>query len=1598
MKAQSPRKLLLALAVGAISALSACGEERPVINRVQPNYFDKSFFVGQDYLNPADDPEFYSQATLVDVGYGASQDGLFTSTYAQPLTRVRWVIQEDMLIARLAYEHIDSSDGKGAGKATNDGIVVAAYNIKGHFDVQRSYNAATGEESNVVEENSVDRPWHDRQYIRVDWSKNLSTDNYSFDTLSQLGVYGGIKYEPLAYYVNDPTHADAPQYSPDEGYLDVTNKAFATPGLVDLSHLGWGMDTFPACWLDPDFLGGSGPAAQCNPVELTIRQAFRRVEKNDYEPANWDGYRFQAYGAFTTERKGYARNYGMTDTQWYRFINRYNIWERSHSYADKAAMTGEVACFTPTTTPVGKDPNRDENKDGTADECAQVGSGSQCDTFNQKCSLPYRDREVKPVVWYYGQGSHPEFFEPTRDAAHEWDVALRSSVLTARYSECLRTGGSLSACAAAFPIYTGQQDDNQDAIDLSREVDDCRDGRAFAGRDCNQVADELAAKRGYAPGVVALAKLPEALVLCHSPVEANDHQLCGTPRLPADVSAAACYEASKTGNQEVLAVCNTAKIVRRGDIRYHVVNSIDIPQTPSPWGIMVDANDPLTGETIAASINVWTHVNDLASQGVVDQARYIKGELMTPDVTEGTYVKDWAQAAEAAGQKGAVAPMTAEQFQTRLADIVNVPVEKLEAIQSSPEQHNPQLQAFVRNLKQELMSIRADAMAPASNNPAYEARRKRAIGTTLEAHLTTKMMQTFAGVGAFDSQMMMSAASPLQGANPALAREIQMRRELALSEQGACVMHESLAPFAIADLANVLANKFGAFNPADDKGTQADRAEKMRRYVARKMHYAVVAHEMGHSIGLRHNFVSSSDAYNFRPQYWQLRTDNGTNTRTCTTLTPDGSCVGPRYFDPVNANERENLITMFMHSSTMDYAGEITQDLLGLGAYDFAAARMFYGDTVAVHLDPAFNAGTHRGIGVLAKTDNFGGIIGFQPTIGTGATPSADNTRDFHYSQYNKEYGLIWGCVDVDPEQFKPSTWNEERDGKWHAVADGLIVEVNGTYSRCKQQPVDYVRWDSLRAATPDEAGFPRSTKLIDPQDRTRVPYGFATDRWADLGNLSVYRHDNGADPYELFDFLITQQEVSHIFDNYRRNRQTFSIRGASGRTLNRYNTKLRDGAKGIGLFVNIYKEFALAEGYDFETLWPYVSGSLQDNLQAAGIAFDHFARQMQRPENGPHYLVSMDGTETGQRVLVSAQDASGNAGATSVIIPNGATGYFGNVSAGGRPMENALAEDRGEYDAEYTINAGSYYDKAWATMLFTESVDNFISDSRRDFLDSRYRAVSLADVFPDAYRRWLANNLTGDLQIKGVRLEVDGQGRPVVDSELYPAKGIGWTTWIPKDGPQSCFLNPDNLLCSSTPTNAVVLDPQVGWEQQKFLIAFTLLYLPENQQQTWLNQIGIWELGADADPGFPNRIEFHAPTGEIYIARTFGKETLFGKTVQKGISARILEYANELMEKAYEVDAGPDRDGDGRPDWWRPRLAANGQPRIKFDPTIRQIGFGGQLVTGREGCNATDNSQCTCTANRACMELSKYEQMPAFVRQAMRDLGMADPSMKGIY
>ncbi len=1707
------KKWTRAVTIGALGLAAGgavgCAEEREPINRTQPNSLSKAFFVGKDLEGTQDDPSFYARQQIVDLGYGAAQDGLFTSTYAAPPTVIKWQIQQYMLLGRIVYNRIEDSDSLGDGASSKDGQLAYAFPIESHFDLRRDYNPTTGEESNVIVENTSDRGWDQRQYFRVDWSRNLNTDAYDFDTLSLVGVYGSIAYEPLAYYVTDDSDPDAPHFATDEGYFDVTTKAFATPSLIDLSHFGWGIDSYPACYLPNDFLGGSWPFGNCNATELTLRLSFRRVEATDYEPVDWDGKKFQQFGIFYGERFGYARNYGIVDQKWHRFAARYNIWEKSHAYQEASGgecESGWVAssefpgqceypCYTSEKTAPNEDPNRDCGNalgsctdasidpdeivgNGTADECEAVGAGSQCDQFTQKCTLPYTKRTPAPVVWHYTKGSNNEYYLGTEWATNEWDVAMRTSVRFAQYSECVSTevgkGGDFAAvkaaCATAYPIYTGQQEENEDAVQLAREVDDCKakqgawadaDGGSDAWSEgrvdfCNSQADSIGAARNYSPGVISIAKMDEMVTLCHGPVEATDNPACvkdiqrlkgdetrskdKRKVLPEGTTAAMCdaawqsqYDNAAEVDQSLLDTCNAGFFSRIGDLRYHQVNVIRTPQTPSPWGIMVDADDPRTGEKIHASINIWSHVTDLASQGHVDTMRYIKGELSTAEVTNGTYVRDWASAAQAAGGKGALATMDRATVERRKFSAVDGRDFDNAEAQAHPERGldlpSKQMQAQEKGLRKKIATIKSDPSSISINRAYSDARRLAGQNTQTEASLITPAMLQLGGVmkaeltsGAYEGagavgSPYLATSSILRTLNPQIQRDMHNALEIGLANRGACVLSEdnimSIAPNTLVGISSVMERKFGPFNPDASEAEQLVHAEKIRNYLKQRYQYSVIIHEMGHSIGHRHNFVSSSFAYGFRPQYWQLRTKDGAMTTKCDEVSADGEeCVGPRYFDPPTQTETDELIWMWHHSSVMDYPGELAQDLLGLGAYDFAATRMFYGNTVAVHDEPEFTIGGDQDNTLLNISNTFGGIVGYQ---------YIDKQGDpLHYSQLQEQLGLIRDCTEIDPANYQPKNWDTEALGVWDRLADGLIVESNGVSTKCKSPPVDYVAYNRMREATPsesDNAGYYQPAATVDAQSRIRVPYGFATDGWADTGNLSVFRHDNGADAYELFNFFITEQETRHIFDNYRRERTSFSIRTQSGRILGRYNEKMRDAAKGLGLLANIYRGFYAEVGADYATNWAITANLFYpESLLASGIAFDHFARQFNRPETGGYVAYDNWQAPIGaigltQQDLVWRSNQSGFASSTAdedadFFVFDGATGKFGQVAYGGKLIENRLSDNNGEFDRDYQQNAGSYYDKVYAPYLMTESVDNFISDSYADFVDPRYRAVSMADLFPDGYRRFLANNLTNDDFIKGVRIAANPANpavrpNPQLDEDGFPEMGLGTTTWWTPE-PEICFPNAAGIVCSvygcpsgnvcdvnaqgqfapkptnpESPANTTVLDPSVDWEQQKFLIAQTLIYLPENQRNNWVNLLGLWEIGADTDPAFENRIELHLPDGRIYVARTYGTETIFGKVVQRGVAARVLEYANELMRNAYVCTE--ETSLDGSTSWCIPQIAPGGKPVIKDDPAIQG--------NGQE-----------CSANRACLALEKYQSLPAFIRQSMHDFRMADASMKGIY
>ena len=241
-RAQDRRSRAFARCAAALLALFAlaCAEERDPIDRTQPNALRKEWFAG---------PTFYYQRTVVDVP-AANGFTFVGSTDHSGLTKIKFDVQERFLYVRRQTELVKNADDKAATGAGYEGEVVAAFPILSHFDIRHSYNPVTGEEQNILEENAFDRPWHEREFMRVDWATNL-VHNYQLDFETE-------SIELVPYFVQqtqaDGTpHPDAPLLVLDgkeraqDGkrldYFDITSRIFAKAGTAE--YPGYG--TIPLC-------------------------------------------------------------------------------------------------------------------------------------------------------------------------------------------------------------------------------------------------------------------------------------------------------------------------------------------------------------------------------------------------------------------------------------------------------------------------------------------------------------------------------------------------------------------------------------------------------------------------------------------------------------------------------------------------------------------------------------------------------------------------------------------------------------------------------------------------------------------------------------------------------------------------------------------------------------------------------------------------------------------------------------------------------------------------------------------------------------------------------------------------------------------------------------------------------------------------------------------------------------------------------------------------------------------------------------------------------------------------------------------------------
>jgi hypothetical protein len=404
MVVRRTRWLTWAVVAAALST-AGCAQRNGDIVRVQPNVMKKAELLdGQWFLrNTVTWTPFNTQFT-------------FPGMTGQ-MEKLVFEIQENYLVGYRSYPFtlgvdpaIDDTskvsgttttacDAKGrcAGGQPYYGSPVVAFPIVSHFDIQRGYNPATGEQTNVISENTTDRPWNQREYMRVNWAANvlnkISGINYGSVLNPGAGVSNSNWIQPNEPG-SDPSDWPAFDYEDRDGdgqpeltYFDVTGRYLAHP---DTTHIaGWG--PVPTCWF------ADGPS-DCSSSEIHLRTSVAKVDprwSRDYEPLVYGNELMQLFGYFRTERLNWDKKYGYLDSAVVRLAQRHRVWQEYYL------------------------------KDGDGEPTAQP--------------MPLADRAPKPLVYYFtpasrmgGQSSYDELWEPGRALEQEYDHAFRRAIAAAK--------------------------------------------------------------------------------------------------------------------------------------------------------------------------------------------------------------------------------------------------------------------------------------------------------------------------------------------------------------------------------------------------------------------------------------------------------------------------------------------------------------------------------------------------------------------------------------------------------------------------------------------------------------------------------------------------------------------------------------------------------------------------------------------------------------------------------------------------------------------------------------------------------------------------------------------------------------------------------------------------------------------------------------------------------------------------------------------------------------------------------------------------------------------------------------------------------------
>lgn len=503
--------------------------------------------------------EFFTSATLV-AKLSNSEFG-FTGLQC-PLERVRFEITQDKLLAYRSYDK--GLNHKAASKQT----LVSAFPIVAHID-------SAGR---------ADRPWHERDLVQVDWSRNLAPHvecNGWIESVTAVHVNTERSPDPQELY----------RVRMEDGYLETTIDALVEPDKSKCDALlEW----------------------SCQPSEYRVKFSFRRVDpNNDYEK--------KFYPDAETIRYGKDANGGICFSNDPGCIGNSELWlysdHRTHGLCDP--LKHNVAdCYVPSVKMNSQfgffrtDISEYDRKSGFSRGARHVIN--RVNLWHRSIDghgrpIPLKERVPKAIVYYLNPGFPKDLLPAIRRIEREWNGAFLNVVAQLK-NQCTVEG--VLAFANHHQLMHLLHDAGMQEIDEYNLKDACAllanhsknsaEGTHFFSGEISEIENNYGSMFVIKDNDCNEHHVNDYITRNGLGAVLSDH---GINILTDDTIERACAVLEWEAQARALPEQFTWQ--RRGDIRYRFINAIAMPDGEGLLGYGPTNVDPQTGEIISGTANIY---------------------------------------------------------------------------------------------------------------------------------------------------------------------------------------------------------------------------------------------------------------------------------------------------------------------------------------------------------------------------------------------------------------------------------------------------------------------------------------------------------------------------------------------------------------------------------------------------------------------------------------------------------------------------------------------------------------------------------------------------------------------------------------------------------------------------------------------------------------------------------------------------------------------------------------------------------------------------------------------------------------------------------